>query len=218
MSDSNSIPKPRGSRFKDLTGQVFSRWTVLGEAERMGKHRAWLCRCECGSEKAVDAASLKCGASKSCGCLRAEVSRENATTHGGVGTPEYAVWEQMWKRCTSPTGPDYARYKDRVPDPVFKNFGMFLLEVGYRPSPEHSLDRRDNTLGYVPGNLRWVTRDVQANNTSANIPIKCVRTGAVRNLKPACRDIGLPYHRVYQRLFRLGWTVMEATEGAYTDV
>jgi hypothetical protein len=66
--------------------------------------------------------------------------------------------------------------------------------------------------------LKGVTLDVQANNTSANIPIKCVRTGEVRNLKPACREIGIPYHRVYQRLFRLGWSVSEATEGTYTDV
>lgn len=44
------------------------------------------------------------------------------------------------------------------------DFQSFLAHVGYRPSAAHSLDRKDNSLGYISGNCRWATWDEQANN------------------------------------------------------
>lgn len=56
-------------RLRDhLEGQRFGFWTVLYEVEKKGKHRAYLCRCDCGIERVVVGASLKNGHSKSCGC------------------------------------------------------------------------------------------------------------------------------------------------------
>lgn len=49
----------------DLVGQVFGHWAVIGLA---GDPRKVLCRCSCGTEKAVCINSLKKGTSKSCGC------------------------------------------------------------------------------------------------------------------------------------------------------
>lgn len=216
MSDSNSTPVP--TRIKDLTGQVFSRWTVAGYAGKQGHKHKWRCVCECGSKREIAGSNLESGHSKSCGCLRDELAVSAKKTHGMSHTPEHGAWLSMRQRCRQVRNPSYARYKNRTPDLSFDDFEVFLAEVGLRPTPEHSLDRIDNNLGYVPGNVRWATRDTQANNTSANIPIKCVKTGEVRNLKPACRDMGLPYHRVYQRLFRLGWSVSAATDGLYVEV
>jgi hypothetical protein len=51
--------------FIDMTGQRFGRWTVVERDET--RKRKWLCRCECGTEKPVDGASLRSGASASCG-------------------------------------------------------------------------------------------------------------------------------------------------------
>jgi len=48
----------------DLTGQQFGSWTALSYA---GSYR-WLCRCQCGTERAVSSRSLKAGQSTSCGC------------------------------------------------------------------------------------------------------------------------------------------------------
>lgn len=60
---------------RDLTGQRFGRWTVLGATTRSASGEVkWLCRCDCGTERYVLDRSLRCGASKSCGCA----SRENA--------------------------------------------------------------------------------------------------------------------------------------------
>jgi hypothetical protein len=52
---------------KDLTGKVFTNWTVL---RYVGRSR-YLCRCKCGTEKEVCNRELQNGDSKSCGCLPA---------------------------------------------------------------------------------------------------------------------------------------------------
>lgn len=50
----------------DLTGRKFNMLTVLRRPEpRNGK---WLCQCDCGVYKAVDATRLRNGGIKSCGC------------------------------------------------------------------------------------------------------------------------------------------------------
>lgn len=55
---------------KDLTGQKFNRWTVLGRQENSKPNRViYLCRCECGSEKPVRSDALTSGDSQSCGCI-----------------------------------------------------------------------------------------------------------------------------------------------------
>jgi len=61
---------------RNLTGERFGRWTVIGRGEtRDGKH-FWRCRCDCGWEHGmVSTYALKSGMSRSCGCLRAEVRR-----------------------------------------------------------------------------------------------------------------------------------------------
>lgn len=60
----------------DLTGRVFGRLTVLAEVgKNHNKKIMWLCRCECGVEKAVPGETLRAGSSNSCGCLRTEMRR-----------------------------------------------------------------------------------------------------------------------------------------------
>jgi hypothetical protein len=44
------------------------------------------------------------------------------------------------------------------------SFEAFLSDVGWKPSPEHSLDRIDVNGNYEPGNVRWATRSEQAYN------------------------------------------------------
>jgi hypothetical protein len=50
----------------DLVGQRFNRWTVV----RREPKSSWLCRCDCGTERVVQATALKSGRSKSCGCYK----------------------------------------------------------------------------------------------------------------------------------------------------
>lgn len=73
----------------------------------------------------------------------------------------------MIKRCQNPNHHAYARYGGRgiqVCAEWRKDFAAFLRDVGHRPSPDLSLDRINNDGNYEPGNVRWATRQQQANN------------------------------------------------------
>lgn len=55
------------SNFLDLTGQKYGKLTVLQRAENKGKHTAWLCKCDCGNEKIVQANHLREASVRTCG-------------------------------------------------------------------------------------------------------------------------------------------------------
>ena len=62
------------SKFIDLTGQIFSSWTVISRAEdrvnKSGKRPMWFCKCNCGQIREISSSDLKSGKSMSCGCLK----------------------------------------------------------------------------------------------------------------------------------------------------
>jgi hypothetical protein len=60
-----------------MIGKHFDRWIVLKQVGRT-KNRsiAWLCRCDCGTERIVDGSSLRSGRSRSCGCLQKDVLKD----------------------------------------------------------------------------------------------------------------------------------------------
>jgi hypothetical protein len=45
-----------------------------------------------------------------------------------------------------------------------ESFDIFLADVGRRPTKQHTLDRRDGSGNYEPGNCGWATRETQARN------------------------------------------------------
>ncbi len=60
--------KKKGPKIIDLTGHIYGRWTVLRQATNDGLTVMWWCRCECGTERAVQGCALRCGTSTCCGC------------------------------------------------------------------------------------------------------------------------------------------------------
>lgn|GEM_PF-7073678 len=76
----------------------------------------------------------------------------------------------MIKRCEDPQNEDYKNYGGRgiTVDPRWKDFNVFLKEVGMRPSKFHSLDRIDNDKGYFKENCRWATSSEQNKNRRAS--------------------------------------------------
>ena len=58
----------------DIAGRKFSRWSVLHRLpNRRGGYAVWMCRCDCGTERAVLSSHLRRGKSISCGCHAKEV-------------------------------------------------------------------------------------------------------------------------------------------------
>lgn len=58
-----------------VTGSRFGRLMVTGPAET--RYR-WICRCDCGTTKEIYGGSLQRGLTRSCGCLRREVTLARA--------------------------------------------------------------------------------------------------------------------------------------------
>ena len=127
--------------------------------------------------------------------------------HRKSRTPEYRVWCSMKARCNDPKHKAYKRYGGRglaVCDQWLYSFENFLADMGKRPSPEHSLDRIDNDLGYSPNNCRWATRLEQANNQSTNRRITF--NGKTQTVTEWAREMGLTEGMLRSRL-DLGWSV-----------
>lgn len=155
-------------------GKIYGRLTVLGRAENNKYGQAmWQCRCFCGELTTVVGSSLRRNyiPTRSCGCLRrektADKNRHNAV-HGAkknfCETVEYRAYVSAKGRCINSKNPSYPAYGGRGIEFRFTNFQEFLNEVGLRPSPLHSLDRINNDGHYEKGNLRWATKEAQANN------------------------------------------------------
>jgi len=65
-----------------------------------------------------------------------------------------SAWRGMINRCESPKNKQYKDWGGRgikVCD-RWKDFDLFVEDVGPRPSPEYQLDRIDNDGNYEPDN------------------------------------------------------------------
>ena len=83
-------------RMIDITGKRFNRLVALEIAGRnTGNNVLWRCQCDCGNQIITTGTLLRCGITKSCGCLRKEtVAKFNklsaSKTYGMDQPPEIA--------------------------------------------------------------------------------------------------------------------------------
>ena len=78
--------------------------------------------------------------------------------------PYYHIYMNQKYRCTKPTHVDYYLYGGRGIQFKFTSFWDWLLELGPRPTENHSVDRIDNNGHYEYGNIRWATPKEQRLN------------------------------------------------------
>ncbi len=161
-------------QLENLSGRRFGKLVVEARAPNVGRNTMWFCACDCGAtSKSVRASHLKSGATQSCGCFNTECKIERQTTHGDAPfdkqntAPEYRIWRHIKSRCLNPKVWGYENYGGRgitICQEWTDDYSVFLAHMGRRPSAQHSIDRIDNNLGYMPGNCRWATREQQSRN------------------------------------------------------
>ena len=223
------------SRVDDLTDKRYGRLTVIGIHDTPTRKTYWVCQCDCGNIKVVRSDSLKCGAIRSCGCLKKEQDqknltwgaeftgevrkpnstekrlRKNATGHKVGGTRLYEIWQGIRRRCYKKTEPCYDRYGGRgitVCDEWVNDFSAFYkwaIENGY--SDELTIDRIDNEKGYSPDNCRWTTAKEQARNRRSNINITI--GNSTRTMTEWCEIFNVNYAKVNARYHRNGFTTVD---------
>jgi hypothetical protein len=173
---------------KDWTGQRFGKLVAL---EYVGNYQ-YLCQCDCGKQAVLRSINFTSSHTTSCGCRKSEHAVENCArinAHPGrpnnlaafiaevqadptrhwaydeqTHTAEYRAYRGAKRRCTDPTGKWWQDYGGRGIEFRFTSFEQWLAELGPKPSPGHSVDRKDNDGHYEPGNVRWATRAEQNKN------------------------------------------------------
>lgn len=152
-------------RFKDITGMKFGRLTavkVVGKAK--GRGYKWECVCDCGSAVGVFGVLLRRGNTRSCGCLALEYRRKPKPEMTKTDAPFNLVvstYKQSAnkRRLTWALTPEAARslfltncYYCGV-EPLQVKHSLASRRGHTSPFYYNGIDRIDNRLGYVPGNV-----------------------------------------------------------------
>lgn len=173
MAERQATLRARDVQVGDTIGTLLMVSTYMESDPSGKKRRFWVCRCNvCGLERPVYAQNLPSYVGKPCRCTR-----------GWSDKPEYGVWQAMLTRCYNPNGISYPTY-GAVGIFTCKRWressNAFLIDMGDRPSDEHSIDRIDSKGGYTcgkcdeckrndwPANCRWATLEIQSRNHSRN--------------------------------------------------
>jgi hypothetical protein len=215
------------SKFNDLTGKKFDRWTVLSRAGSIDRYAAFLCKCDCGTERIIRGHHLSTGASKSCGCLAIEARSKNmkilnSEQWDGHKKPHhrlYRIWTDMLRRCLKESRHEYKNYGEMGIfvclewENDFKTFYNWAINNGY--SENLTIDRIDPFGNYEPSNCRWITNKEQQRNRKHHVSIYF--NGEFKRAWECELIAGVPANIIRQRI-ACGWTPERVvTEGVHRE-
>lgn len=201
-------------------GSRWGAWTVMTV-----EGTKCLCRCACGALQLVAAKRLVGGQSKRCrrcGCKASWAggarkyggSQKHGEARKRAFTPEYKAWRAMLVRVR-PKRKDAANYAERGITVCAEwrgvnGFANFLKELGRKPDPSLTLDRINNNLGYVPGNVRWATRQEQFRNSRRVDSTRYEHAGLRLTLREWAEKTGIARVTLDARINRYGWPISKA--------
>jgi hypothetical protein len=136
------------------------------------------CLCSCGNRKEVFISALTQGSTGSCGCDKERYTRMTGEGHVGFkGFKE--IRGSFWSKCQSS-----ARVRE-IPFDLELEYAWSLFEKQdrrcalsgvplsfgprYSPNLTASLDRIDNSKGYVEGNVQWVHKTINIMRNALSI-------------------------------------------------
>lgn len=200
----------------NLTGQRFGRLVALKEAgHNKGGRTMWQCKCDCGGEKAATTHDLRCGNTRSCGCIQRELSSWK------FGIPHKkltGVYNGMKRRCYRKAEKNYEDYGGRgikiCDEWLGKNgrerFVLWALNNGYCDGL--TIERIDVNGNYSPSNCCWIKPELQAKNKRNTIRVEY--NGKTMCLEDAVRASGMKWGTLYGRV-KKGWPMEHLFDAPY---
>ena len=204
---------------RPLPDTRYGRWTAIGPSTS-GKT---LCRCDCGTVKAVATKTLSnetaTGKSTSCGCVRRELVAAKNLTHGDSGSKEYRAWCHMHDRCYNPNTHNYNRYGGRGIKVCERwsgddGYQHFLEDMGRAPKSAYSVERVDRNGDYCKENCHWDNTVTQGNNTCRNVFVEY--RGSQMTVSAIARELSVN-RRHLAKLLKTGLSLEEALTRVSSD-
>lgn len=145
------------SKTLDLVNQTFGRLTVLSLAGYSKDRRAvWLCRCSCGNTKLIRHRALM-SKTKSCGCLLKEVAKSKTDKINAKFERSRATLNMIYcnyQYSTAKRGHSFELTWDEFYELIISNcYYCSRPPTQSRDKKFNGIDRKDNTLGYILGNV-----------------------------------------------------------------
>jgi hypothetical protein len=186
-------------KVKDMSGEKYNHLTVLRFSEIKNNNSHWICKCNlCGNETEVSRPNLRSGNTKDCGCRKSEKIKEAVSTHKQSKTPTWNTWSKMRSRIKM--GSKHSSIYGKIDiDPRWNDFEVFLKDMGERPNGK-TLDRIDNTKGYLKENCRWATQAEQNRNRTTNVMLTF--RGKTMCAADWAKEIGIHRDTIRRRLKR----------------
>lgn len=188
----------------DMTGKRYGNVIALRKAGvNATRGYQWEFLCDCGCQFIGTGSEVRYGRITSCPSCAEQRSRAAVTTHGLTKHPLYIVWCGMKARCSNPQTDRFKDYGGRgisVCERWNDSFPAFLSDMGDRPTPEHTLERRNTNGNYEPANCEWATRAQQANNKRNNRSLTI--NGETKTLAQWASEAGVTESGIRARLRR----------------
>lgn len=182
--------------FINRVGERFGKLVVIRFSHKVGKMVYWLCRCDCGSEKAIRSGHLVSGRTVSCNC-----AKRTPKSHGKTYDRIYTVYQRMMSRCYCKKNIGWKNYGGRGIKVCerWHKFENFLEDMGEPTHPKLTIERIDVDGNYEPSNCRWATYAEQARNKTNNHLLRF--QGVTKCLSDWAQLKGIPVSTLANRLW-----------------